>query len=124
MTREIEILREPVPPLFHYTCAHGETGILADGCEIKPGMDGLVWLTDLRIPNRAVLGLTRNYIRCDRTEFRFMVRDLADVLWWPDFRRAAPDDIWRDWSRYLESAPGVRPAHWYISQHPVKGEPL
>jgi hypothetical protein len=109
-------------PLFHYTCAHCRPKIVEDGV-IRPGVDGLVWLTDLPIANRDALGLTRNYITCDRTEFRFDVDATDGIRWWPDFRRGHAERQWREWARWLESAPDVRPAHWYVSPLPVKGVP-
>jgi hypothetical protein len=110
-------------PLFHYTCAHCRPKIMEDGGVIRPGVDGLVWLTDMPIPNRDALGLTRNFITCDRTEFRFAVLAVEGVRWWPEFRRGHPEPQWLTWAEWLENAPDVRPAHWYVSALPVKGVP-
>lgn len=95
---------------------------MMDGGLIRPGPDGLVWLSDFYRAMPYALGLTREFIRCDRTRHRFRVPDVAGVVWWPEYRRHAPP-LWQEWGRFLESAEGARPAHWYVSVTAVKGEP-
>ena len=111
----------PINPLFHFTCDHGEMGILASGGLIKPNeFTGLIWLTDMPRANPDALGLTRDWIKCDRTQHRFTVTDVDRVIWWPEFRRALSPAA-RAWGETLEMAPNARPVHWYVTTEPVRG---
>lgn len=102
--------------LYHYTCAdHGEPGIRASGV-IRPGLDELVWLTDLAEPIRDALGLTQHVTRCDRMAYRFAVQDNGYTLPWHRARLALP----RVYVDELEAAPGVMPMHWWVSGRPVR----
>lgn len=78
--------------LYHYTCGHGADGIRRDG-EIRPNRHLLlplgvpvVWLTTLEVPDRLALGLTSQYLQCDRIEWRVTVRS-GDVEPWHVFAR-------------------------------------
>lgn len=106
--------------LYHYTCAHGRAWIddlLVPASHQSGRAIGTpgeyVWLTDLARPQRDALGLTSHILDCDRTEYRYRVTNMADVLPWTAVRRA-----WR-WAHELESAPGARPRHWWVSAGPV-----
>lgn len=107
--------------LYHYTCDHAVAGIRADRF-VKPNMHpllkgiALAWFTDLDAPDRDGLGLTSNYITCDRTTHRFTVADSAPIRWWPNAVRELDLQGYR---RALEIAPGAWPAHWYVSVVPV-----
>jgi len=102
-------------PIYHYTCLdHGAPGIARDGY-LRPGLDGLVWMTDLDEPHREALGLTMHVTRCDRTARRFEVASVQAVAWTEVRREMAPAYV-----RALELAPGVMPRHWYISRSPVQ----
>lgn len=102
-----------VPPvLYHYTCTdHGHPGIYGSG-EVRPGMDGVVWLTDLEVPVRDAIGLTRVSTKCDRGAVRYRV-DTADrrVVSWMEFRRGVTRDIIDD----LETFPGAMSRHWFVA---------
>lgn len=112
--------------LYHYTCVHSAEGLRKEGI-IKPGAmlvdpsddprgdaDPLVWLTDLPPPvAREWLGLTRMQLRCDRLAHVFAVEDLDGVMWYPKYARLWPG------LRQLERQPGVKPAHWFVSEQPV-----
>lgn len=102
---------------YHYTCLHGWAGIRASGGILKPGTDGVVWLTDLSYPFRLQLGLTSTMLSCDRTAYRYRVTgEPATIQRWVDVRRT-----WdRDWVAALESAPGAMPMHWYVSGSPIE----
>lgn len=118
--------REP-ERLFHYTCLHAAPLIDADGylrpwpdaeARRHPGLAGwplpvgLVWLTDLDTPLRDALGLTTETIGCDRTRFRFTVIDLTHCQPWTAYARDLP----RHARLRLETvAPGLLPAHWWVS---------
>lgn len=109
--------------LYHYTCDHGYAA-LGDAGNLVPAYDlapdrleqwwpaRLVWLTDLAVPDRDALGLTRRIARCDRTAYRYRVTDEADVSPWIRVRRSFP-------AEELEWQAGVRPRHWYVSGVPV-----
>ena len=104
--------------LYHYTCDHSHGLILAEGVlRPRPGYlpRPLVWLTDLPTPNRDGLGLTSHTITCDRTAYRYRVTDDSRVLPWLEVRRDFPRVLVND----LESVPGVRLRHWFISEDPV-----
>lgn len=97
--------------LWHYTCAHRAPMIRRDGL-IRPTPDGFAWFTDLDNPGREIIGLTMNYIKCDRLEFRFPVEnDPAVIAPWMSIRRELP----RNYVYALEEAPGVMPRHWFVS---------
>lgn len=123
--------------LFHFTCEHGAEKIRGDGF-IRPG-DCLIekqtyamlpeqvqpvarlaapfcWFTDLEPPADVfMLGLTMLSLTCDRTACCFeVVPDWRVVSWWLRVRRKHRD-LWQ-----LEDAPGVLPAHWFVSEQPVK----
>jgi hypothetical protein len=122
--------------LFHYTCFHGATKIRDDD-SIRPAnslpekltyamlppetqdtakaIAGLCWFTDLNPPDRDALGLTMLSLTCDRTSFGFeVIPDWRVVQWWPIVRRNYKI-LWP-----LETHDGAMPAHWFVSEHPVK----
>lgn len=112
--------------LWHYTCDHGLQGIKASGWVVIPAAAQLgslqgtpgefAWFTDLSHPLREGLGLTSTILACDRTEHRLRVLDSAPIVPWTKVRRS-----W-GWAAELESAPGARPAHWYVAAEPVRVE--
>lgn len=103
--------------LFHYTCRdHGLPGIREAG-ELRPNEGApfaLVWLTDMAVPDRDALGLTSNWLHCDRMDVRITVPDHPAITPWWRWRRANPD-LW-PWTAALEAAFGARPAHWFVSE--------
>jgi hypothetical protein len=109
--------------LYHYACHHSAAGIRRCG-ELRPHAHPwlplpLVWLTDLDKPWRNALGLTSHTIACDRTEYRFAARDTSTAIPWTTYRRSVPIRA----AVALESAPGVMPAHWWVSTVPVPVSP-
>lgn len=109
--------------LYHYTCGHRAPMIRQDQ-HIRPGNDlgtlkvpwsAFGWFTDMAVPVRDALGLTSYCLDCDRTEYRFTVLgEPAELVPWVSVRRE-----YDDWGRLLESAPGARPRHWWVSPLPV-----
>jgi hypothetical protein len=122
--------------LFHYTCEHGAVKIRQDD-SIRPAstllekltyamippserdmarsIAHLCWMTDLHPPDRDALGLTMLSLTCDRIAFCFeVVPDWRVVQWWPRVRRNHRG-LWS-----LEEQRGALPAHWYVSEQPVK----
>lgn len=113
--------------LWHYTCTHsrsriGVVGLLVPARQLVDGTlddywpSAFVWLTDLSVPSRDVLGLTSNYQRCDRTAYRYRVTDTQHVHPWVTVRRTVPD------AELLEAITGCRPRHWFVSTEPVPVE--
>lgn len=112
--------------LWHYTCDHGLQGIEASDWFVIPAAAQLgsvrgtpgefAWFTDLSRPLRDGLGLTSHILACDRTAHRLRVVDSGLIVPWTKVRRA-----WR-WAAELESAPGARPAHWFVSSEAVRVE--
>ena len=71
------------PTLYYYTCDHGRQLIGMRG-KLKPHQHPLlsewrplVWLTDLKEPDAGALGLTSLMLDCDRTAWRYRIRDSA-----------------------------------------------
>lgn len=100
--------------LYHYTCLHSHQTIGEEGV-LKPGADGYVWLTDMERPIAKALGLTMNYITCDRTEYRYQVAPTADVIHWMDIRSSLNQEL--VWA--LELSEGAMPRHWFLSPEPI-----
>lgn len=115
--------------LYHYTCSHSY-GELVRGGTLLPTADradvtGLginawptffVWLTDRPEPDADALGLTRNYIECDRTAHRFRVTDASHVVPWLRLLEAEPG--YASVASLLDS-PGADPSAWWVSRKPV-----
>jgi hypothetical protein len=110
-----------VSDLYHYTCSHHAAGIEVAG-KVVPGFmltnnpdlpwtGRVAWFTNMATPHRDALGLTSVLLDCDRTEVRFRVTDPTEVVaWWHYARHLRRED--REW---LETQPGSRPAHWWVS---------
>lgn len=104
--------------LWHYTCPdHGHPAIYGSG-KLKPGADGVVWLTDMEFPDRAALGLTRVSLNCDRGARRYRVDETKRVVPWMLFRQQVDTHV-RD---LLETFPGVMPRHWFVSWSELAAE--
>jgi hypothetical protein len=114
--------------LYHYCCSHGlvgigERGLVRPGTDLAPDRDlppwsGFVWFTDMTHPDRASLGLTSVLITCDRLAYRYRSTDDSLLLPYTSVARVWDRGI-RD---LLETAPGARPAHWWLSAVPVPVE--
>lgn len=107
--------------LYHYTCSHmapliGARGLLVPRRQPLLGGWSLVWLTDLDVADRAALGLTSNWIDCDRTEVRYRVVTPDDCVPWADWARRGHVER----SRISALTFGCQPAHWWVSEQPVK----
>lgn len=113
--------------LYHFTCDHGYQHIHA---QVIPaawqtpraagGPGDYAWFTDLSVPQRDALGLTSHILSCDRTAHRYRATDTSGLVPWVSVRREHP------WAEELESAPGARPRHWFVSAKsvPVVYDPL
>lgn len=114
-------------PLYHYSCVHGADGIMRDGGFIKPHpqpfLNGakVAWFTTLADPDRVGLGLTSQYLKCDRSRYRFIVADHPTFV-----LRIRP---FQEWIRTVDvdpvvmsalTFPGTRPATWYVATEPIK----
>lgn len=81
-----------VPPLWHFTCDHFATQIVAVGALVPhrhpyfPSLGRVVWLTSQPNPERYLVGLTSDTLDCDRMAHRFRVTESDQCLWWPDVR--------------------------------------
>lgn len=107
--------------LYHFTCAHSAPRIQRSG-ELRPHQHpllgtSLVWLTDLAVPDRHALGLTSNWITCDRTAVRISVPAHAGGL--------VP---WRKWAYWHRVPPplldaledGARYDRWWVCDVPLR----
>jgi hypothetical protein len=122
--------------LFHYTCRHGQTAIGIHGwllCMDEHAPEAavvmrkanpdlafltrLIWLTTQAEPEAEALGLTKTYIACDRTAFRYRVTALGTCAPWTEAVRS----LKRVWPSALDLAfaDGARPAEWWVSTRPV-----
>lgn len=105
-----------VTGFHHYCCRHSRAKIEDSHWQLQPGLDGLIWLTDLAWPRRFALGLTSTVITCDRTEWRMTVQDSPDITPWATFADAA--HLERQFRRYLEF--GRASEHWFVSVNPLE----
>lgn len=112
-----------LPTLYHYTCDHGHKGIGTEGYARPlarlaggelPETARWLWLTDMATPDRDALGLTSQVLACDRLAHRYRVTRPVDVHPWVKVRRLVSPIV----REALESAPGARPKHWYVSRQP------
>jgi len=112
------------PVLWHYTCDHHVVQIAALGALIPhahpflPGLRPIVWLTTMERPDAVALGLTSEFVTCDRTRHRFEVTNTTSCVSWRSVTevapaRALPPEI----VAMLESH--GRPDTWWISPLPV-----
>ena len=115
---------------WHYTCDHsreaiGEAGTLVPARLLNPTLPewlwvgSFVWMTNLPHALAVSLGLTRHLIDCDRTAHRYRVTDDRDVQPWRDVRRQYTGEVDATLRDALESEPGIRLSHWYVSTEPV-----
>lgn len=79
------------------------------------GKPPIVWLTDLEEPDVDGLGLSKDLIRCDRTEVRFEV-DPANAMRWADYQKLRRPN--REWVVMLQYGDRC-PAHWFVSERPL-----
>lgn len=105
--------------LYHYTCQHIAEYINRDGF-LKanehpwlPEAGPIVWLTDMRHPQVAALGLTSRFISCDRTAVRYIVE--CDAEPWREF--ADRVGIAAEAREVLESR--SKPHRWFVATKPV-----
>lgn len=127
----------PGNAIFHYTCSHHVADIERERL-VRPGLPWTVidtawknrgfgptglgaapriaWLTDMESPEAEALGLTMNYISCDRTEFRVTVAPHPRIESWAAFvGRYKPNPDW------LESLQRSRaPARWFVCPFPLR----
>jgi len=78
-----------------------------------------VWLTDLPHAQPSSLGLTRHLIECDRSAHRYRVTEAVDVQPWRTVRLRYSSDVDAALRASLESEPGIRLSHWYVTTEPV-----
>lgn len=100
--------------LYHYTCGDGHAAI-GDRGYLNPGEDGFIWLTDLDAPVVEALGLTRHYIKCDRTQHRYRVVDTFECQPWMVVRGHFPL-----LAKALEGTRGAMPRHWWVAVGPLE----
>ena len=120
--------------LYHFTCACSVKRINQQGGVLRPivpwatldkalGRDGptglagaptVLWLTDMDVPNVQALGLSSTMLRCDRTEYRYVVetgpRDPV-MPWWLYAKvlyQASPR--WLSWMQHERD-----PKRWYVA---------
>lgn len=104
--------------LYHFTCAHGKRDIGTSNCLLIPQnrhpMLGckVTWLTTESRADREATGLGQNTgLKCDRMQFRYVVRDPSECHPWlgsPE-RAAAPRQAVEDLESFGD------PEHWWIA---------
>jgi hypothetical protein len=126
-------IRDRIAPdrLYHFTCDHGHLGIGESGLIVPASMllssphgvpwtAVLVWCTDLERPSRDAVGLTSVVLPCDRMAHRYRVDPTLATPWVEirhRIRERYPDDVDR-----LETTPGARPMHWWVSSVPLMAD--
>jgi hypothetical protein len=136
---------------YHYTCRHSIHKILAGKGTLVPNTQpgfqpkvmakareiGLpenvisyaypvVWATDIDVREHAdarKIGLGQllgDLTNCYRVEFRFIVPNVGLVPWakWGPANTPPEMEEYRD---LLETADGVDPEHWWVSEKPITG---
>ncbi|WP_027944055.1 hypothetical protein [Amycolatopsis taiwanensis] len=105
---------------YHFTCNHGARGIHGSG-ELWPNRHpllgaSLIWLTDIPVPDRWGLGLTSNWISCDRTAVRVSVQPVGGIVCWRAWA------LWHQVPRALIETleDGARPDHWWVCENPPR----
>lgn len=116
-----DIVPPATRPLYHFTCGHGHNSLGRGQAILQPASQlthrdvpwsgHLVWATDMARPVKEALGLTSNYIACDRTKYRYRLVDNGQVEPWWKFARQMPWFL-RD---EIEASPGALPRHWWVS---------
>lgn len=104
--------------LYHFTCSHGFEAIGASGI-LRPNvhplmahLGPLLWLTDLAEPSRDSVGLTSDYLTCDRMAYRYSVHTRA-ALGWADLRERVSPAVVKIMESYSD------PAHWWVVRRPL-----
>src|SRR6266853_839433 len=93
-----------IEQLYHFTCRHSRSKIGTSNCLLVPQIAHpllgckVLWLTSEADPDRHATGLTSNYQKCDRMEFRYVVTEVAKCRPWLESseRQAAPSDAVAD----------------------------
>ena len=105
---------------YHFTCQHHARLIHRSG-HLLPNHHplvgrALIWLTDLPEPDRWGLGLTANWLTCDRTAVRVTVQPTEGIVAW---------STWALWHKVphaivelLEES--ARPDHWWVATDRLK----
>lgn len=100
--------------LYHFTCDHGRAGITLSGVllpNIHPFMKHLgplIWLTDLAAPpSPESVGLTSQWVSCDRLQYRYSVHTHAAIAW-ADIRTRAAKDVVATLEEFGQ------PEHWWV----------
>ena len=112
--------------LWHYTCAHGFRGIGRRGMirpnrhPLLPGRPRLIWLThdDSGPVSRSRLGLTSNFLSCDRMEYRYSICDEDAILFLDYARRMRWAES--DWANELLVG-DADPSLWWVLDHSTLG---
>jgi hypothetical protein len=102
----------------HWTCEHGAAGIRADGI-VRPNPHpylgvALSWWSDLSVGDRFGLGLTMNYMTCDRMQAVFEADPGQQIVPWVVWARGrvAPETRW-------EVQQFGWPRHWFVAEQDI-----
>jgi len=106
--------------LYHFTCDLGHAKIGRYNCVLmpQPGSWPVIWFTSEAVPDFEATGLGRLTLKCDRTEFRYVVTGLSTCRPWlgsPERLAETPQFL-----RALEEF--SVPEQWWISAEPVQAE--
>ena len=107
-------------PLYHFTCRDGFRRIGRYNCLLIPQTPiwPYVWLTTEAVPDFEATGLGSVTLKCDRREYRYIVRDTFGC--WPWLGSQERRQLLPAWLEVLESYGD--PEHWWISQGPLPAE--
>lgn len=112
------------PALYHYTCWHMASRIVAVGALLPnahpflPRLRAVVWLTSEPEPDAVALGLTAEHLRCDRTKVRFLVTEYEGVVPWLAVVDSQPPAV-LDPRIVKRLHAGRRPETWWVSPFPT-----
>ena len=105
--------------LYHFTCRDGYREIGRYNCILQPlSAWGVIWLTTEAVPDFEATGLGSVTLKCDRTEFRYVITRLEDCRPWlgsPEREAVDPGFL-----NVLEEFGDME--HWWISAVPVRAD--
>jgi hypothetical protein len=102
------------PTLWHFTCEHayrslGNGGVLKPNRHpLMPELGNVIWLTEESWPERDAVGLTSDYISCDRMAYRYRIVD-SDARPWGAYRHLVLTTVRMDLEAYAQ------PHTWWLA---------
>jgi hypothetical protein len=108
--------------LYHFTCVDGHALISQSGVLLPHEhllmrhLGPLLWLTDLPHPTPESVGLTHDWVACDRLAYRYTVSPAVAhaATPWAELRKRVPRAVVATLESYGD------PAHWWVIQRSLR----